>query len=648
MKKKINLLMSLPIALLPVIAQSCKKNEIQIFDIQKNEKITKLNQILNINKNAFDWLSTNQLLDIVKANKLNLKNNKKIEDAWIDTKTQDIIFIVDNKKYNLSSYLKQVNDISREFNFQSFYYKNNKYIFNSKKNAATDVSILFEENNDDYMDIKYGNYQPKLWNTSGKNFLNELKTSLNDPTAKYNYLPDLQVIIEKASAFDPFYILSDNKIEVNELRNYGLKNSLMQRNILEKQITFYLNRYILIGNNKKFNKCIIKDFQIVDDYAKIKIDLLDANNYSLLNNQQKNHVFYIRNFVKNNEKYNKYHNIQTNKTLNLDEYVKQNYKDYSNIVMFDENTKNPNLALKNNIFYLSDYDSTMHPEPSYLKFNLNNFKYFFNNFKDLFYIKSQSENETYELMDFDKTTMLNNSYSIGVLNIKVKNNFETKIMPWYSINFNPHKHIFNGFIVKNSLKIDPNNDDDIFSYYVNKGLNNENLKLPKGINANDFFNKCFIDIANFIIEKNKTNVNIWNNNYQNETPVLEIIQNKEKYEKILSLILSQYVLLYYINNDTNDEKGLIKEVKVEIQSDDYTFDKYGLGNLPVKFSFKNYKNEEMLNDEIKNKIYLISGFKGFDNSNILNKIKELKNNGINYFEIEQPEENKTLPYVFLK
>nr|WP_307929173.1 hypothetical protein [Mycoplasmopsis bovis] len=46
-------------------------------------------------------------------------------------------------------------------------------------------------------------------------------------------------------------------------------------------------------------------------------------------------------------------------------------------------------------------------------------------------------------------------------------------------------------------------------------------------------------------------------------PVLEVLKHKQFYEKWLSIIFSQYTLLYNINNDADDD-GLIKKVDVKL------------------------------------------------------------------------------------
>lgn len=102
-----------------------------------------------------------------------------------------------------------------------------------------------------------------------------------------------------------------------------------------------------------------------------------------------------------------------------------------------------------------------------------------------------------------------------------------------------------------------------------------------------------------------------------------VINYKEELTKKLELLLNQFILLYFIGDNQN--KTLIKKVNVFIDPlNDYSFEKYGLGNLPISFSFIDENGNELLNLQNRQQIFLLSGFVGSNNEVRLQKELELK------------------------
>nr|WP_307917016.1 hypothetical protein [Mycoplasmopsis bovis] len=417
------------------------------------------------------------------------------------------------------------------------------------------------------------------------------------------------------------------QVTSNNTRSKAFFKSKFQQEILEKRLSNELKIYNFASNGIIFDHVKFNNLKIDNDTIKLNIDLLDSNNNSLLSDKYKNLEFKLTNFSKGQS--DVYFDLKTKEKLTID----------NDEVKFNELVNNPEIKFKPNPLSYKTIDDLMHPTKPYEAFNLNNTAMLLSELKDDILISNTPAEFDFRIDKFEKTKLLNNSLSIGKL---VINESKTKQKyNWYSIDFTPHKHIFsNGLYLKNELGTINKNKDSYFSYSVNNNNfdNKGNLSIPHGIKATDFIENSFNDIANFLIYQNKDNLLLWQNNAMSNLPVLEVLKHKQFYEKWLSIIFSQYTLLYNINNDADDD-GLIKKVDVKlIEPSKYEASKNGLGTLPISINFINHKNQKMLKTDYH---YNLIGFKGYDKGIIESKIAELKEE----YKSNLPLKNKTLPYL---
>ncbi|EFF41535.1 MAG3240 family lipoprotein, partial [Mycoplasmopsis alligatoris] len=210
------------------------------------------------------------------------------------------------------------------------------------------------------------------------------------------------------------------------------------------------------------------------------------------------------------------------------------------------------------------------------------------------------EDLKYEILDdFEYAKFPLNSYSVLKTLIKVyKKNGQTKIYPWYSIDFNVHYHLFKGYSTTDKLNYTNANLWDVFKHKNNK------LIVPKGLDANEFFTKNIEKIISFVFWKNRNNLIFWNNKSLLQTEALELFLSMDKSKNYLHSTISNIILSYLISNDENDFLSGI---------DDINIDFIGVSNpgkLQIKIDFLNKNLKSLLTDENKNKIIEIDFFKG--------------------------------------
>ncbi|WP_406617282.1 MAG3240 family lipoprotein [Mycoplasmopsis adleri] len=615
----------------PLICISCgQKGQPDIFKLQGKDDVEVKDIIRGLSLKDLKTFNIQSLFMALRNHQLNLNLNGKVEEFKLDQNKKDISFLYEDnahKKrwYSLGDFLNKIED----FEFSSLAYsltftkENNKYkvIKNDNLSLENNLDILFMASN------KYNQSELGVAKYN-QDIFNEFFYKTGD--FKENNIPDLQYLLQRnisnPSFMYPLQTLSNN------IRKEGFMSSKYQQDILANRVLEQLSFYNFAKDNKFINKVVFNNVQIIPSGIKLNIDLLDNQNNSLLSQKQKDHVFYINNFMSSNF-YKDIKNLKTNEPL----YFKDD------AVLFSEQYNYPSLSFSRNPLNFTDFDSLMHPSEAYETYNLNAFSMLVDFMKDDLIILGASPNYQYKIAGFQNSELLNNSYALGYLLVDEYNG-DKKIntYKWYSINFTHHKHIFaDGFILENKVgKIDTSNKDDYFSYYVhaNDFDTNNNLVISKHINPNDFAKDSLDDIINFLMYKQSNNLSLWKNHLMENLPVLKIIQDKDWYEKYLSIIISQYVLKYYINNSGNAD-DLIKYVKVAIDPDsDYSAELYGLGNLPIQIDFINHKNESMLTKPIKK---IISGFNGYDKEPFALKIKEIKDE----YKSSYPIKGKTLPYI---
>lgn len=618
MNKKILIFSALNTPLLPLISLSCVKNN------EENQnyinKMIELANNQNLNLDQF-WYLINQ--DLTKDKPIFKKIQKEKDQYYL---------ITNSNKY-------QLNLNNTNYQYGNFDNDKNTYIWKENVNENTDLDVLFL-NLFNPQSESFEVYIKKLWS---KDFFNK-----NQYKSIFDNLPNLQWIAFKALKSN--LLSNPYKINSQNARKIGFFNSDFQKSIFEKEFLMHLKAFKIVKNNQALSQIAITNWNLDENNnLSFNIDFLDEKNQSMLSETQKKLKIYLDDaFIVEN--YYKYRDLATNEFLSLNKNLVN-----KNISFFTEFTNQPKLSLKNNIFNFLDFDSIMHPLKGYEYFNLNGFKFLIENYPELFYLSNVSEDFDYKFSNFEISNLLNDSYSIGKLNVEItnKNDGNKQILPWFTINFNLHHHIFEGFFISNELGLindKPRNSENYFSYYSypknqdNSGLDtNGNIIKPQFIDANDFMDENLIDIVNFLINQNINNLNLWKNKIMTDLSVEFVINYKDELTKKLELLLNQFILLYFIGDNQN--KTLIKKVNVFIDPlNDYSFEKYGLGNLPISFSFIDENGNELLNLQNRQQIFLLSGFVGSNNEVRLQKELELKRTNNQNWKIE-PLKDLTIPYL---
>ncbi|MFE8329267.1 hypothetical protein V5E85_03355 [Mycoplasmopsis bovis] len=619
MNKKINLLLPITISTLSVLISSSCNNEDDIFNLKANTEVKASDIFYKTFLSQLKAYTLESLLNDLQNGILTLNLPNKVDEFKLSNNKDDIIFKYKSKSYSLKNVANKINgfdfhEILRPFTYEK---EDGKFIVKRAKNIndKTDIDILFKLKTD--KKLNYSNF----FEYKSIIFQNYYKKGLIDELS----IPDLQYMLQ--SAFVNSSTQFPMQVTSNNTRSKAFFKSKFQQEILEKRLSNELKIYNFASNGIIFDHVKFNNLKIDNDTIKLNIDLLDSNNNSLLSDKYKNLEFKLTNFSKGQS--DVYFDLKTKEKLTID----------NDEVKFNELVNNPEIKFKPNPLSYKTIDDLMHPTKTYEIFNLNNTAMLLSELKDDILISNTPAEFDFRIDKFEKTKLLNNSLSIGKL---VINESKTKQKyNWYSIDFTPHKHIFsNGLYLKNELGTINKNKDSYFSYSVNDNRfdNKGNLSVPQGIKATDFIENSFNDIANFLIYQNKDNLLLWQNNAMSNLPVLEVLKHKQFYEKWLSIIFSQYTLLYNINNDADDD-GLIKKVDVKlIEPSKYEASKNGLGTLPISINFINHKNQKMLKTDYH---YNLIGFKGYDKGIIESKIAELKEE----YKSNLPLKNKTLPYL---
>ncbi|MCA8842303.1 MAG3240 family lipoprotein [Mycoplasmopsis bovis] len=619
MNKKINLLLPITISTLPVLISSSCNNEDDIFNLKANTEVKASDIFYKTFLSQLKAYTLESLLNNLQSSILTLNLPNKVDEFKLSNNKDDIIFKYKGKSYSLKNVANKINgfdfnEILRPFTYEK---EDGKFIVKRAKNIndKTNIDILFKLKTDEK--LNYSNF----FEYKSIIFQNYYKKGLLDDLS----IPDLQYMLQ--SAFVNSSTQFPMQVTSNNTRSKAFFKSKFQQEILEKRLSNELKIYNFASNGIIFDHVKFNNLKIDNDTIKLNIDLLDSNNNSLLSDKYKNLEFKLTNFSKGQS--DVYFDLKTKAKLTID----------NDEVKFNELVNNPEIKFKPNPLTYKTIDDLMHPTKTYEIFNLNNTAMLLSELKDDILISNTPAKFDFRIDKFEKTKLLNNSLSIGKL---VINESKTKQKyNWYSIDFTPHKHIFsNGLYLKNELGTINKNKDSYFSYSVNDNRfdNKGNLSVPQGIKATDFIENSFNDITNFLIYQNKDNLLLWQNNAMSNLPVLEVLKHKQFYEKWLSIIFSQYTLLYNINNDADDD-GLIKKVEVKlIEPSKYEASKNGLGTLPISINFINHKNQKMLEKDYH---YNLIGFKGYDKGIIESKIAELKEE----YKSNLPLKNKTLPYL---
>ncbi|EIN15126.1 Hypothetical protein, predicted lipoprotein [Mycoplasmopsis agalactiae 14628] len=619
MKLKSKLVIPLAFSTLPTfIAASCESND-DIFNLNANNDVKASDIFYKTFLSQLKSYTLHSLLNDLQKGNISLNLPEKVDEFALNKGKNDIIFKYKNKKYSLKNSVDKIKNFNFDEILKPFTYEkeNGKYVVKraDKIDNISDISILYKLKSENK--IKYSDY----FEYKREIFQNYYKKGILDDLS----IPDLQYMLQ--SALINKSLQYSEQTLANNIRIKAFYKSEFQQKILEKRLSDELQIYNFQSNGLVFDHVKFNNLKLENNVITLNIDLLDNQNNSLLNENQKKEKFKLSNFSKGQS--DTYFDLKTKSKLTID------YDE----VKFNELVNNPEIKFKPNPLGYKNIDDLMHPTKEYESYNLNNTAMILDELKDDLLISKIPDQFTFKIGKFEKTKLLNNSFAIGKLVLE-----ETKTKQkynWYSIDFTPHKHIFtNGLYLKNELGSIHKTKDSYFSYLVNdNNFDSEGiLKIQQGIKANDFMENSFNDIANFLIYQHKGNLLLWQNNSMSNLPVLEVLKHRNFYEKWLSIIFSQYTLLYNINNDSSDD-GLIKKVEVKlIDSNKYEASKNGLGTIPISINFINHKNEKMLLKDYK---FNLTGFKGYDKSIIESKKAELKDE----YKSSLPLKNKTLPYL---
>ncbi|MCE6056342.1 hypothetical protein J7889_01905 [Mycoplasmopsis agalactiae] len=600
------------------IAASCESND-DIFNLKTNTDVKASDIFYKTFLSQLKSYTLHSLFNDLQKGSISLNLPDKVDEFTLNKGKNDIIFTYKNKKYSLKKAVDKIKNFSFDEILKPFTYEkeNDKYVVKRANiiNNVTDINILYKlklENKIKYSD--FFEYKKEI-------FQNHYKKGILDDFS----IPDLQYMLQ-SSLINSSLQYPEQSL-ANNIRSKAFIRSEFQQKLLEKRLSNELQIYNFQANGLVFDHVKFNNLKLENNVITLNVDLLDNKNNSLLNENQKKTKFKLSNFSKGQS--DTYFDLKTKSKLTID----------FDEVKFNELVNNPEIKFKPNPLGYKNIDDLMHPTRDYEAYNLNNTAMILAELKDDILISNVPDQFAFKIVKFEKTKLLNNSFAIGKLAIE-----ETKTQQkynWYSIDFTPHKHIFtNGLYLKNELGSINKTKDSYFSYLVNdSNFDTEgNLKIPQDIKAIDFIENSFIDIANFLIYQHKDNLLLWQNNSMTNLSVLEVLKHRNFYEKWLSIIFSQYTLLYNINNDSTED-GLIKKVEVKlIDSDKYEASKNGLGTIPISINFINHRNEKMLLKDYK---FNLTGFKGYDKSIIEFKKTQLKDE----YKSSLPLKNKTLPYL---
>ncbi|MBZ4212455.1 hypothetical protein LAD74_00380 [Mycoplasma sp. U97] len=627
MKRKLFAKLSVPVLLIPFTVISCSKQKNEnIFGIENKDYVEVEDIFYGISLSELKRTTLENLYENLVNKNIKLKLDNDVNNYKINENDKDILFLYKNNWYSLKSFTTKIKDFNFEDLVKKFSLTNNnghyKIIRSDDKNGALDVDILFNFQREHNKEAShYNQYKDLIF-----------KERFEKDKIQSYIIPDLQFLIQE------YIRIPDKKFPqqtmLNNIRAKGFKNLENQQDFLEKRLQETINLFVFKnGNDKYLEKIKIKNIKVVSDkIISLNIDMFASDGSSILNDEQKNMKFYISNFY--DGRYEQYEDLKTEKSLQIDP---------DNEILLSEKHNLPEVKFRKNPLSWMTIDNLAHPNYSYSEFNLNGLAMVFHLLKDDIYLSKNNVELPYKIGGFKNTKLLNNSHSIGKLILYDEKNIENYL---YSIDFNLHHHITSqGYYLTNELGIDKQDTNKYFSYSTNDKKFDEygNLTMPKSIKPDDFFNENFNDIFNFLIHKQINNINLWRNNSMDSISVYEVIKHKKFYEKWLSVIISQYVLLYNIISNQNDEKTLIKYVKITLpDGDEYDSKIHGLGNLPINVQFIDHNNNPMLKN-VNNK-FLLTGFKGYDRSKIELKKSEFNNQNISY-DTEFPYRNRTLPYL---
>lgn len=444
-------------------------------------------------------------------------------------------------------------------------------------------------------------------NIFGLSYLKEIKKEAKFTT-------NLQAIIYDILLNTNYYgFIFPNLISPDNIRIQAWKINQEQKTYFEVLLKFYLQ-----GLKIKDLDSVRVTFNELD---KINIALLDSNQNYLFDNWQ-NINFELPKF----RDYNKNKTFPNKFALNINDSE----------VLFNEYIKNHNLSFKSNPLLINTVENIIDNVPIYKRATSKGLISTLYKMQDSTEIKvpfyKQDEDLKYQInwtktLEHPWTNFLNNSYTIVPLYIDVfKKNGTVQTYKWYSIDFNNHRHIFDGFY------LEPNLDFDIQKKYSLANFSqfeqNQEMHFESQINLKSFLETNLLNILNFYLNDNFDNLSLWNGQSMNNFDPFNF-QNKFSSHKqfhflsiLISLILNSF--LFSFENNKLIEPIVANFSQIQIN------DKQA-GTIETNLEIRKLRDFQLI---YKSPKILISGFNGFN----LDNLKKFKK--------EYPETNFKVSYPF--
>lgn len=624
MKNKKIIFTSLAInSFLPLIAiaTSCQNNN---SDFDVNEKI--LGDLKFSNFSLYQVAKMFNFKDFVLDN--------KGEEIFIKPyiKNNDLFFKKDKIEYSLK------NRLGKKFAYQKQYWNvNNNKIEKSITEQKFLADNLFFHHQEEYKEYfkNYENFKNRY-----EDFLTKVKNSFIYENSNYFVLPEIQSILDKATRFSLFNVLEKEYLNIDNgeskgIRSLGFINSPVQQQIFKKNLDFLLSQYSLFSKDYKrifdHSEIYLEKDLLDPSILKIKVDLLDKNNESILEEKNKDFAYILKGF--------KY---KTNY---------QGYKYFINDdqVLFNEYLAYPKLEFNNNLLNIDNIDDLF----ANLKgeaFNLNSLAFvkMFHELPNLFkinYYVNKKEDQKYEIENiseyFEPTSIgLQNTRSLAKVEVKITRNNQEVLVPWYSSDFDFHGHLLSGYFNSKTLNVSKNDEYG----YVKNISNSKPIAWPKGVDPIEFFNKNITNIFNFYVHHFKDDIIFWKNKSQKEIENFEIKTNYQDTIKSLEFMINSYFSKFIFDFNKPDFDNKLHYDYIQIKFLDTNWFALPSGTIHIKFEWniKDKKSKEIISKIYSSDVYEWCGFKG-TNFKMIDDYEVLHNDELKKW--SKPHDSLNIPYL---
>ena len=499
-----------------------------------------------INQESINNNLNNKILYIC-FQKYILKNNKLYSIKNINKLNYDILY--------LNFYILKLINNNTEFELTNISNKIN-YIYN---NNYQDYAINLNKNNDKYYKKIFNNYE-LLDNDNLNNYLkisninvyinNNINENIIDTKKSINFNYYILYISNNFN-YDNIYI----KLLINKL--FFIKNKKFiyftkNNNSIENNYKNLDYFNIIVNNDNNINNKLNIFYNLIDDKSIIfyikNLYFYNINNIIIDDNLILNNKFINNDFIICNKTYFK-DLYKLNDNI-IDNFLYLNYKIINNYI-FNENIFNIKLFIylyeKNKIFVkkkINNYKVT--EKDLIINYNVNN------KINNIFNI------QLYEIINIDHSK---NNVNHFINNILIKNKDFTNKNIYFILNYIDY-NIDKDFIINNNNLIIYSDNISIIKIKIN------NLK-NSGYLDSEIINESK-DVFNFLIYKNKTNINYFNKDL-NKSDYFHLKFNFENdYNKLLfnkfKNIFSNYktFLNYYLNLRYNLTYNIFNNISINI------------------------------------------------------------------------------------